>query len=142
MLGRSGVLRDLVTHASRLKQIGLQLDACLPADVRPYYRLADLRDGVMILNAASPVWAARLRYLGPSILERMQRRCGTGAPHAIHVRVSLSDTRPEAKKPQRATMAPQTADFLGRVAQATTDPSLRAGGAGTAGRPLRGRQRP
>lgn len=46
-----------------------------------------LRDGVLIVAADDPAWAASLRYLGDTLVTRLEEAVGTGVVKRVEVRV-------------------------------------------------------
>jgi hypothetical protein len=56
-------------HAQRLLRLQRLLDAALPPPLRSSTRVANLREGKLIIHAANSAVAAKLRQLGPRFAE-------------------------------------------------------------------------
>ncbi len=64
---------SLVTRAKQLARLERRLQACLDPTVAAHCRLANLRDGLLLVQVPSGAWAARLRYEQPRILSCLRR---------------------------------------------------------------------
>ena len=62
-------LKQLTEHIRHLTQLENLLLPLLSKDIRPYIRLANLRDRCLVIEADSSVWATRVRHQIPEILE-------------------------------------------------------------------------
>lgn len=77
--GRSGRLTDhlagadgfarLAEHANRLRRLQSLLDAALPAHLLPGTRIANLKNGKVVIHADSGAVAVKLRQLAPRLAE-------------------------------------------------------------------------
>lgn len=85
---RSRPLLELVRHAERLARIERTVSAYLPTEFRGHCVVANLRQATLILNAGSPVWAARLRFIAPALLNFLQSHCAEEGIDAVRVRVA------------------------------------------------------
>ncbi len=75
------------TELARLARLDGVIGAALPAELRPHYRIGRCAGGTLTLYAGSSVWATRLRYFAPILLERLRRRPRAPAIQEIRVRV-------------------------------------------------------
>jgi hypothetical protein len=58
-----GGLGDIIRHARDMGELVGQLQAALPDDMSGCIRAANIRDnGELVVLAASPAWAAKLRF--------------------------------------------------------------------------------
>ncbi len=60
----------------------------LSAPLKEHCQVATLRDGVLVLLADSPVWAARLRFEAPALLKQLEAEPALCGLKTIQVRVS------------------------------------------------------
>ncbi len=84
-----GELGDIVRRAREMGELTHVLSKALPAEYAGAIVAANLReDGDLVIIAASPAWASRLRYEAETLLEAAR---GAGLrPNACRVRVSQS----------------------------------------------------
>jgi hypothetical protein len=129
--GDEAVLPELLD----LKRLDAVIQAAMPDELRAHWRIGRLTAGTLTLFAESPVWAARLRYLAPVLIERLARRPGdsvtsTGAIQAIRVRVLVTGTpsvitgTPSVKRAATAISRP-VSDYLRQAAEGCGDTRLR-----------------
>ena len=84
-----GDLRDIVSRARQMGDLTRALSAALPAEQAAGVVAANVReDGELVVIAASPAWASRLRYESDRLLEAA-RSAGIEAD-TCRVRVSRS----------------------------------------------------
>lgn len=84
-----GDLRDIVGRARQMSDLARALAAALPADQAAGVVAANVReDGELVVIAASPAWASRLRYEAATLLEAA-RAAGVEAD-TCRIRVSRS----------------------------------------------------
>jgi hypothetical protein len=123
----SGHLPRLVKRAQALQALDDRLGEYLTPLLKSHCTVAALRDDVLVINAHSPAWATRLRYLAPSILEFLHGR-GEGLPsfRAIRIRVSLPEAILTAKPLPRPQLSIQTVMHLKHIAQSIPDPDLQS----------------
>ncbi|MGH8471909.1 MAG: DciA family protein [Gammaproteobacteria bacterium] len=124
--GDAAVLPELLD----LKRLDAVIQAAMPDELRAHWRIGRLTAGTLTLFADSPVWAARLRYLAPVLIERLAGRPGAAAVRAIRVRVlvtgapSVITGTPSAKRAGTAISRP-VSDYLRQAAEGCGDTRLR-----------------
>jgi len=96
----------------------------LPAALRAHCRLANVREGTVVMTADSPVWAARLKYLGPTLLEQLRRGHGLEGKE-LRVRIAPAAV-PETPPLRRPVMPAAAGDALRSLAEHESDPDLAA----------------
>jgi len=125
--GRSSALGGLIRHAAQLKDLNEHLGRELPAPLNQHVTVANVYQDTLVLNTGSPVWAARLRYLTPSILDSVRCRPGYSTLRSVRVRISLPEPITVAERsssPCRPSRA--SADNLRHAAEGTADPGVRS----------------
>lgn len=117
-------LGRILRKAQHLKALETQLARLLPPALAGQVRVADLRDGILVLGAPSPAAAAHLRYAGADILKGLPPDFRSGV-RRVTVRV-VPPAGPPA--PAGAQPAPRrhSAAALERAARTVSDPDLRA----------------
>jgi hypothetical protein len=83
----NGGLGDIIRHARDMGELVGQLQAALPDDMNDCIRAANIRDnGELVVLAASPAWAAKLRFEADTLIDAARK---TGATvSSCRVRVS------------------------------------------------------
>lgn len=115
-------LRALSVRSRQAAELECRIRACLPTDLAAECRVAGISDGRLRLLAATPAWAARLRFEAPRLLKSLQLQ-GTTAIREVQVRVTPpSAPRPAPLRPVR--MSSDNARLLEQTARAIADPRL------------------
>lgn len=123
----------LLAQARSLEKLTLALLAVLPPECSGHYHVAGFRDRTVIIVCDSPVWATRLRQLGPLVVSCLQQQ-GKKYEALQHVQVSsrpASSGQPAMQQRHRNTkntprkMSAQSGKLLGQTAVSITDERLR-----------------
>ena len=119
--GDAAVLPELLD----LKRLDAVIQAAMPDELRAHWRIGRLTAGMLTLFADSPVWAARLRYVAPALIERLAGRPGAAAVRGIRVRVLMPGAvAPSVKRAGTAISRP-VSDYLRQAADSWGDARLR-----------------
>ena len=124
--GDAAVLPEL----SDLKRLDAVIQAAMPDELRAHWRIGRLTAGTLTLFGDSPVWAARLRYVAPVLIERLAGRPVAAAVRAIRVKVlmpgapSVITGAPSVKRAGTAISRP-VSDYLRQAADSCGDARLR-----------------
>lgn len=99
ILAAEASLQPVLAKAHELRTLAGLLDGFLPRDFVRQTRVVDYRDGDMVLLAANPAVAAKLRLLAPSLInffskQRLQVR-------SVSVRVQPKSSHSEDVAPQK-----------------------------------------
>jgi hypothetical protein len=78
-------VQQLASEASAAMGLAQVLRSVLPPDLGDALRSASLHDGTVVITAASPVWAARLRFESSALLAA----CRARFPAAERVKVRV-----------------------------------------------------
>ena len=116
----------LVPHATELLEVRQALRELLPDTLRGCCEIARVKQGIVVIFAENNAMAARLRLLGPTIVNELRRRRGwklTG----IELRVQGGKSHPGQER--RATMKLSSAagESLDRLSARLPDSRLRCG---------------
>lgn len=71
----------LVSKARHLEQLTALLDAQLPHETSGHYHVAAIDKSTLTIVTDSPVWASRLRQLGPDIIRMISEQSGKQVQH-------------------------------------------------------------
>ncbi len=118
MTSNSGKLAKIQQKAGQLQVINQFLTSELIPGSDEYCRVANLRQGVLIIEVASGVWKTRLLQLSNSILEHMREHVSPSLYSIeLNVNPALFNERAEAPKPNPRKISHDTAQHLMSVAE-------------------------
>jgi len=118
MTSNSGKLAKIQQKAGQLQVINQFLTSELIPGSDEYCRVANLRQGVLIIEVASGVWKTRLLQLSNSILEHMREHVSPSLYSIeLNVNPALFNERTEAPKPNPRKISHDTAQHLMSVAE-------------------------
>ncbi|TAH49495.1 MAG: DUF721 domain-containing protein [Betaproteobacteria bacterium] len=124
-LGSGDALARLQDHAARLRRLQVVLERGLPPLLAGLCRVANLKDGTLVLSASGGAAAARLRQLTPSLVEHF-----VAAGHAVQtikVKVATPETATWRRPPpERHISASARASLTQFAATLPADSPLRA----------------
>lgn len=80
----------LASHAQRLLQFQVLLQAALPEALRPHVRVANFRLGKLFIHAANGAVAAKIRQFGPSLASELSNK---------EAKVTQIEVRVQARNP-------------------------------------------
>ena len=103
ILAAEPTLQPVLAKAQELRAFAGLLEGFLPPDLARQARVVNYRDGELVLFAASPAAAAKLRLLAPSLVNFFLKQ---------RLQVNSVSLRVQPNTPQNAVAAPQkTAHF-------------------------------
>lgn len=118
-LGQSWVLK----RALQLATLEARLLPTLPAQLRDHCRIANIRDGVLVLQTDSPTWATKAKF---AVADLVSQAKAQGLPvQRVRVTVRTGDSPPK-HAPRRAAMPKSAAAMLDDLANTVTNPGLAA----------------
>ncbi|MBB72714.1 MAG: hypothetical protein CMF50_09990 [Legionellales bacterium] len=110
--------RNLVERVYQLSSLDEFLKQFLDEEVHPYIRVANYRDGEMVLAVTSPAFATMLRYQIPDLLAKLRRQPGLAALRQISYFIQPEEAPLPGPKVHRAANAsPETAAHIKIAAQ-------------------------
>jgi hypothetical protein len=83
----NSVLRKLLVHAKQLEALDHALRGCLEPPLNGHCQVANLTTRCLVLHVRSPIWATKLRYVVPELLECLRKSCGLVLRCQVQVRV-------------------------------------------------------
>ena len=72
MLQTSPVISDFCVKLEQLQQLQQAISNLLPPTIGNYCKVANLRNGVLVLTTNSPVWKHQLNFLKMDLLEQLR----------------------------------------------------------------------
>jgi len=121
----TGLVPQLMARTRELQRLEKTVLEHLPQALQGHCRLANLRDGTLVLQADSPVWGARLRYSVPNLLRELGRVRGMPRLKRIEILVRPARVTLVRHDNESRTLGSNSARLLREVAAATEDPDLR-----------------
>lgn len=127
---KPGALHATLDQANHLRRLNSMLLRHLEPTLATHCVLANIRDNTVVLQADSPVWAAKLRYQSPMILDLLNASDIT----AELTQTRLTNTQLRVQPLYEPYLGPlldnphlsqNSAKFLKSVADATPDPRLK-----------------
>ena len=118
----------LKKRAQELNRLTLMLRNELPPEVDGHFSVANIRDRTLIIMSDSPVWATRLRQLGPQIVTILQNN---GRKNLLHIQVfSRPPNSPSVRPPEPApgpekSISSQSRQLINQTATYIEDENLR-----------------
>ena len=64
---------DIIRRARRLEQLRMHMKECWPSGVDQELEIMNVREGRLILGVSHSVWATRVRFLAPQIIENARK---------------------------------------------------------------------
>jgi hypothetical protein len=122
---RSGRLSPLLERVRLLQRAEHLLRETLGVDLGAHCRAGGLTGGRLVLLADSPVWATRIRYAVPALLERLEGE-GDIPVREIQVRVGRASIAREPASRRARPLGEETARNLRETAEAVGDEALRS----------------
>ena len=153
VLSADAALTAVREHARRLAALQHTLRQRLDTPLNQHVIVADFDAEKLVLHTDSPVWAAKLRFKIPDILQIIQKHGKISTLRAVRVKVVVTgaggdgggkmDTEKSLENPRKHAIMPLSAEnarHLRQLARATEDPALAAAMTRLAGhaRPRRG----
>ena len=123
---RDGPLRDLLSHAQRLEQIERLLQRFLEPPLGEHCRVANLRQGRLLLQADASAWATRLRFQAPALIDRLRRALPGEPLKSVQVQVCPPATPARQARRASALLSTENAEALRAMAAGIADPGLKA----------------
>jgi hypothetical protein len=122
-LKTSAELAAVTRHAERLIELQHLLGAVMPPSLARHCRVANLKQGKLVLHAANPLVAAKLRQMIPSLAAAFSSRGWQVTAIQVGVQDYIAAPQQSAAGPSPLSRGARAT--LGALADATADPQLR-----------------
>ncbi|MBM3367017.1 MAG: DUF721 domain-containing protein [Betaproteobacteria bacterium] len=124
LLRSDAELQPLVEKALEINALSRLCGDFLPPELAQRVRAANLKDGQLVVLAATPAAAAKLRLLSDSLCQFLQKE---GAKvNSVSVRVQPGAARPTGPGKPVRKLSPQAASALRKLHQALADSPARS----------------
>jgi hypothetical protein len=124
IMRRSDSLGRLARQARDQQALLERVRASLPEPLGRHCAAAVLHGGRLLLFADSPAWGSRIRFMTPRILQAVNTRSTPARTIKVRILPQTEASQPRTRPPARLPAA--EARLIGRVAEQTADPDLRA----------------
>jgi len=121
----TSTLRRLLKQSRSVQRLEQRLQGFLPAPLRDHCLLASIDGDNATLQASSPVWSSRLRYLTPDILRFLRGPCGQEQLRSLRIRVAIPAHARLVSHPPRQRISALAARYLRSAAQSSEDAGIR-----------------
>lgn len=120
--GPGGPVHASLLHKARyLKELETKVLALIPTPLKEHCRVANVRDGVLILQTDSSIWATKARFLASDLLQELGRRGMAFQQIRINTRPQQRSSTTQTHQP---VLSSTTADLLEDLANTVTIPPL------------------
>ena len=111
VLSANGELQPVLAKARDLRALGGLVDGFFPPDLARQVRVANFREGELVIAAANPAAAAKTRLLAPSLSRYLATQ--RWQVNSVSIRVQPNSARQAFVAPQKtATLSTPTLDSL------------------------------
>lgn len=117
-------LEQAVQRSKKLQQLSRFIKNLLLPDLAEHCQLLNLRGQSLILACDSTVWATRLRYQIPTLLDALRQQTGSNAIVDIQIRVQPAVQAATPTTKRRIRLSTEAAYCLHQCAQSVKDPAL------------------
>jgi hypothetical protein len=116
ILSADGELQPVIAKARDIRALGGLIDGFLPPDLARQVRVANFREGELVLTAANPPAAAKIRLLAPSLSRFLAKQ--QWQISSVSVRVQPTDSSAvirHGRAVKTVHLSTQSLDFLSRL---------------------------
>lgn len=125
--GEKNQLADLVTTTRQLRRLNQSLLSVLDQPLTDHCRIARYHSEQLVIQVDSPVWASRLRYYVPTLLQELKQNIpDLQGLKSIKIHVAPATPPPVEKPPAQREISPAASQDIHAMAEAIEDPALRA----------------
>jgi hypothetical protein len=113
-----------IQRGKKLQQLSLWVQTALDPDLGSHCEVLNLRGNILILATDATVWATRLRYQLPTLLNVLQQHPPLKGLCDIQIRVKPLVVPPSAPRKHRMTLSDDSAHCLQQCAAGINDTAL------------------
>jgi len=124
--GKHSSIADLCKKANSIKEIDSKLKKTLDPSLQDQFELANIKADTAILLVRSSVWATRLRYNIPAILNALNNQLNLTSVKTVRIKVKKSTHQNTILNKKPIYLSDNSAQFLSEIANNFNDPQLQA----------------
>jgi len=117
-------LQQLVKKAERLLDLNQRLLEQLATPLKEHCKLANWRNGCLVIETDSAVWATQLRYSSPDLLERLRKIPEFYGLCSIHCYIRPAVSVADAEVHSSMSLSPENAELIAATASGIEDKAL------------------
>lgn len=121
----SGPLEQTIQRSKKLHQLTRWIQNILSPELAAHCHVQNIRNSSLIMACDSTVWATRLRYQTPTLLETLRRDAGLNDLIDIQIRVQPAEQPPKQQTKHHATLSTDAAYCIQQCSESISDPELR-----------------
>lgn len=124
IINPTALLSAIKNKAAQLSHLNNLLHAQLETLLTQYCRVANFRENILIIEVDSSVWATRLRYIVPELLQKLRREKEFHRLQEIkwYIRPAASEYK---KKPTKSIkLSEQSSELIAETAEHISNPML------------------
>ncbi len=106
---QQSVLQQVQQRAIALNQLNRAVQGIIPAQLHPWCRVANFRQGILVIETANASWLMRLRYEQSSLLSALRSQILPSLT-AIDIRINPSLAAKGQKSVQESSTQPTTVE--------------------------------
>ncbi len=115
----------LYEHSEHISSLELKLHNFLGSPLNKHFLLANYSNNILTLHTDSSIWASKLRYCIPDILEFMQQQCHLDTLKTIRIKVKPASTESVKLPVRQLKLSAKSSEFIKGIATSMTDYKLR-----------------
>ncbi|WP_303901754.1 DUF721 domain-containing protein [Thiohalomonas denitrificans] len=121
----AGGLGRTIDHARVLIRLEQQVIGCLDAKLASHCRVANVKNGILVLQVDTPAWAGRLRQQAPKLVAQLRETGEFASIEQIRVTVRPVEHRSVPSRPM-ARLSAESAQGIEAAAETIGDEALSA----------------
>lgn len=122
----TALLSAIKTKAAQLSHLNNLLHAQLEASLAQYCRVANFRENILIIEVDGSVWATRLRYIVPELLQKLRREKEFHRLQEIKWYIRPVENAYKKKSTKSIKMSEENSDLITETAQHIANPHLQS----------------
>lgn len=124
--GAKNQLADLITTTRELRHLEQSLSSVLDQPLTDHCRIAHRDAEQLVIQVDSPVWASRLRYYVPTLLQELKQNIpALQGLKTIKIHVAPALPTPAEKPSPQREISPTASQNIHAMAESVEDPALR-----------------
>lgn len=117
-------LAQIREHASDIARLQNKLSQKLEPPLNQHVIVANFDAKTLIIHTDSPIWAAKLRFKIPELLDIVKNLCEIPTISTIRIKVVIPKDAQEGSKLNIQPLSLENADYLQQLATTTDDAAL------------------
>jgi hypothetical protein len=125
LAGGGEALERLLERAQLLADLNRRLRRHLPPALADHVSVANVRDGVLVLQTSSAEWRTRVHFLAPRLIEALRAESAVPSVTEIRIRVRPAAVQQAIVRGPGPKLSPSAARAIESTARSVGDDALR-----------------